>query len=131
MSKKINIFDAVMNNKLDLVLQAINDGQDVNKRDPWGSTLLFYTAGGGDNKMVKMAELLIKHGANLSHNLNVWGDTPLHLAIFHKNTKVTKLFIKHGANVNAKNKDGATPLDIATKNEYKDMIQLLKKHGTK
>jgi hypothetical protein len=44
-------------------------------------------------------------------NLN----TPLHLAIMEESFTIVKLLIENGANINAKNKEGYTPLDLVTK----------------
>jgi ankyrin repeat protein len=39
--------------------------------------------------------------------------------------------IEKGADINAKNKDGETPLDLALRQGHKEIVELLRKHGAK
>ncbi len=56
------------------------------------------------------------------------GETSLHLAVREGNLIVAKALVDRGADVNAKNKCGKTPLDLA---ETDDLVKLLRKHGAK
>jgi len=56
------------------------------------------------------------------------GTTALHLATSKEHTKIVELLIGAGADVNCKNREG-TPLDIAVEKGYKDIAELLRKHG--
>jgi ankyrin repeat protein len=69
------------------------------------------------NGRADVADLLIAYGANIDAKDNLYGETPLHLAIF-ANTEipvihlaVARLLIDRGADVNAKDKYGQTPMD--------------------
>ncbi|MDB4794760.1 ankyrin repeat domain-containing protein [bacterium] len=69
-------------------------------------------------------------------DINIQGNfkkyTPLHEAIAGRQLEVVKLLIDEGANVNAKDRDGWTPLDNATGFLNKPKIaDLLRKHGGK
>ena len=57
--------------------------------------------------------------------------TPLHEAAKAGRTEVAELLIAEGANVNAKNKNGDTPLDWAIINDETETADLLRKHGGK
>ena len=46
-------------------------------------------------------------------------------------SKVAELLIVAGADVNAKAKDGETPLDLAIEYNQTEIIDLLRKHGGK
>ena len=54
--------------------------------------------------------------------------TPLHSAAREGHKEVIELLIAKGADVNAKDDDGATPLDMA---DDKETADLLRKHGGK
>lgn len=60
-----------------------------------------------------------------------YGYTALHYAVVLCDMGCAKLLIKHGANVNLLDDNEKSPLDHATQNENKDMIQLLEHHGAK
>ena len=60
------------------------------------------------------------------HARDNMGRTPLHWAAKGNSVEVARLLIKAGADVAARNKDGNTPLDLATQRENQEMIKLLK-----
>ncbi|KAF9797966.1 hypothetical protein SFRURICE_019309 [Spodoptera frugiperda] len=62
------------------------------------------------------------------------GDRPLHCAassVYPKRKQVMEMLIKKGARVNEKNKDGQTPLHVATEHAHLDAMDLLLRHGAK
>jgi hypothetical protein len=64
----------------------------------------------------EMTKLLIENGADLSQR-DFQGETALHTAAFHspgKGLAVIQLLLNAGADVNARGKNGGTPLDGAT-----------------
>ena len=67
-------------------------------------------------------------GADVGVKGGRMGGTPLHYAATHGHKEIVELLIAKGANVNAKNKYGTTPLDMANDREIAD---LLRKHGGK
>ncbi|XP_041989095.1 poly [ADP-ribose] polymerase tankyrase [Aricia agestis] len=61
-------------------------------------------------------------------------ERPLHAAaasLYPKRKQVMEILIKKGARVNEKNKDGQTPLHVATENSHLDAMDLLLRHGAK
>ncbi len=66
---------------------------------------------------------LIRDNPEKINTLNDFGETFLHESILAGNIELVKLLINNGADVNMKNKDGITPLDIAS--EYEDICDLL------
>lgn len=85
--------------------------------------------------------LLIKRGADVNVKNVISNETPLHVTCFYigtkytgetlaaLQTKVAKALIDKGANVNAKDRDGRTPLDCAIYSENTDLCKLLLREG--
>ena len=60
------------------------------------------------------------------------GYTPLHIAVLHERKEAIKTLVKLCADVNAKNKDGETPLWIAVSElKHPDTVELLLDLGAK
>ncbi len=57
------------------------------------------------------------------------GKTPLHWAVTFKKYGASKILLEKGADVNSEDKEGSTPLKIAKRNHYKNLIKLLKEYG--
>lgn len=58
------------------------------------------------------------------------GHTCLHTAAFHEdNREIIELLIEHGADVNARTKDGDSPLSLAIKQGNHLVAELLREHG--
>ena len=51
--------------------------------------------------------------------------TALHLAVKHGETTMLHFLLKQGAKTNLKDRDGATPLDLARKYKKTDMVKIL------
>jgi ankyrin repeat protein len=75
-----------------------------------------------------IAELLIKHGANVNHT-NLLKTTPLHQAALRGRTDLCELFIAKGANINALDKLGTSPLHNAAKYGYWETAEFLLNKG--
>lgn len=88
---------------------------------------LLDTAGKGDT--AKVRELLDK-GAYVNIR-DPDGRTPLTESIWGNHIDTVRLLLDKGADANASKADGATPLSIATNKGYKEIVELLKKAGTK
>lgn len=87
-------------------------GAEVDARNNGDWTALHEAAFAGNDgrrRTVLMAELLLKHKANVKL-VNDWGATPLHLASYQGNADLVKLLLQHGADVAATDGEGKTPL---------------------
>lgn len=81
------------------------------------------------DKTKAIAELLIKHGANVNYSSKVSG-APLHKAAKMGRVDLCKLFIESGADANALDELlGQTPLHNAAKNGYWECVQILLEKG--
>jgi ankyrin repeat protein len=101
-------------------------GADANHVDSRGLTPLMCTGfplvghvlHGTDLERVKVAALLIRHGANVnqrsgSGKLVGDGATALHFAATSKNPYLVRLLLSSGANLSLKTNQGYTALDMA------------------
>lgn len=129
----------------------LENGADVRRKDEYLSNIFFYyfQANPLANKNPKTEaektktlreydeglKALIKARASL--NANIYGRTPLVLAVETGLVNAVKILIAGGANVNAKDYLGRTPLAIAQERYYKDwteyqkIIKLLEAAGAK
>ena len=57
--------------------------------------------------------------------------TPLHCAANYNLTDLVRLLLEKGADVNAVNKDGKTPLDLAEENGNKEVVDILRHYSEK
>ena len=74
---------------------------------------------------VQDAMWLVKNGAALDETSALNGDTPLHSALRNGFDALTTEMIQRGAPVNAQNKMGLTPLDMAAKKSDITIVNLL------
>ncbi|CAG4948316.1 unnamed protein product [Parnassius apollo] len=84
--------------------------------------------GGGPGASAECVEAL----ANFAQAAS--GDRPLHCAaasLYPKRKQVMEILIRKGARVNEKNKEGQTPLHVATEHAHLDAMDLLLRHGAK
>jgi ankyrin repeat protein len=115
--------------KVDVANYLIDKGANVNAKNNFGATALYFSVGDFD-----LTKRLINKGAEV--NLHVFtpdGLTPLHYATWIGNLKVIKFLIEHGADVNAVCTDG-TVLQNAIKRKSestKEIMKLLLENGAK
>jgi len=117
----VHLVEQVLNNNLHNV--------DVNKPLKSGATPLFIAA--QQNVNVKLVELLLEHGAEVSKATITSKATPLYVAV-EKNAscELVELLLRHGADINQPNVDGFTPLYVAAQNNVKpELMDLLLDHG--
>lgn len=101
------LFEALRNGEASKVRTAIQEGADVNSRDPDGNTLLMNAAVYATTADL---EFLLAHGAEVNA-ANKAGHTALMRAM--PDLVKIKLLVEHGANVNAVTSAGNTPLLLA------------------
>jgi ankyrin repeat protein len=119
---------AVWGNHADVLELLLAHGADANAKDRWGWSLLHYAAGSGSTDITKM---LLDKGAEPNVREDKGAQTPLHRAVEEGHITVAKLLIANGADVNAKDKEGRTPLLHAQDRGHTEIVELLRKHGTK
>jgi hypothetical protein len=106
-------------------LALIDEGADVNKAQPDGTTPLHWAAYRVDQELVQR---LLKKGAK-ANVANHYGASPLHEAVRVADANLVGLLLEAGADANAANEDGQTALMLAARTGNVAVAELLVKHG--
>ncbi len=103
---------------------ALNNGADINAKDPSGMPALFIAV---EKKQLSATKFLLENGAypDITDKEN---DTPLMRAMYYNRPEIAKLLIEYGANVNTSYNDDFV-LTWATFNNYTDIVRLLIEKG--
>src|SRR6185369_6571093 len=99
--------------------------EDVNRRNPDGSTPLQWAVFKGD---VAEARRLLRAGADVSL-ANNYGATPMSLAAEVGNTDMLKVLLEVGADADSPNPDGQTALQAVARTGNVEAAQLLLSRG--
>ena len=145
------LFTAVIDKQPEFIKLLVVHGADVNARDKNNFTCLdvaFTThdmplaklllASGADPRRdnwllfianhiqgVGWLNLALDHQANMN-STDAMGNTPLHEAARRDYIDKVQVYVTRGASINARNKDGKTPLKIAVENKSKQSIKYLR-----
>ena len=103
---------------------ALNNGADINAKDPGGMPALFIAV---EENQLSATKFLLENGAypDITDKEN---DTPLMRAMYYNRPEIAKLLIEYGANVNTSYNDDFV-LTWATFNNYTDIVRLLIEKG--
>jgi ankyrin repeat protein len=93
-----------------------------------GLTPLAFAVSTGDTKMIRF---LAARGADINHGAKKGEQTALISAILGAQIESVKTLIELKADVNAKMKDGTTPLKLAKKGDQMEIVALLEAAGAK
>ena len=105
------LHEAVRYGDTDIAKALLESGADVNAEDNLGKTPVMLVI--PEDKREAMYRILIEHAADVAKK-DAYGDTVLHTATMTSLTpSILELLVAGGADVNARNKDGVSPLLIA------------------
>lgn len=105
------LHEAVRYGDIDIAKALLESGADVNAEDNLGKTPVMLVI--PEDKREAMYRILITHKADTTKK-DAYGDTVLHTATMTSLSPVIlELLVASGADVNARNKDGVSPLLIA------------------
>lgn len=120
------LFTSVMYNYKDIADYLLAQGLEINARDDLGRTPLldgWYCAGQSRKTMI---EFLAARGADLKARDGSRERTLLHVAAEDGDLEAVEYLVHAGAEINARDKEGKTPMDYAPD---KDIWDFLRSHG--
>lgn len=97
----------------------LQSGADVNAQDKGGLIPLHNASSYGH---LDIAALLIKHNTVVNAT-DKWGFAPLHEAAQKGRTQLCALLLAHGADAFLKNQENQTPIELATAEDVKCLLQ--------
>ncbi|KAJ7331950.1 hypothetical protein JRQ81_014130 [Phrynocephalus forsythii] len=107
---------------VDDIAELIATGQELNRADAQGATLLHIAAASG---YLHAAEILLDHGARL--DVKDWDSwEPLHAAAFWGHMQMAELLVSHGADLNARTAMDEMPIDLCEEEEFRVLLLELK-----
>jgi ankyrin repeat protein len=125
-AKYNQLFVAVQTGNLEEVQKLLNEGVDINGKNPFlGKTALMHASGQG---LTEVVEFLLERGADANAKTDE-GETALMIASAKRNSNIVKLLLDKGAEVNAKTTYGKTALWIASDNKHSDVVRILVNNG--
>lgn len=74
-----------------------------------------------------MAKLLLSRGAQ-ANDVDITGNTPLHVATIFGHMELVKLLLHHGSDVYKKGQHGAIPIHIAAREGHANLVRLFCQH---
>jgi ankyrin repeat protein/L-ascorbate metabolism protein UlaG (beta-lactamase superfamily) len=105
---------------------AIGHGADVDYQPEEGDGVLMRAVSGGECSVV---EALVGAGVNTNVCDSHYGCSALHMAAVQGHAGTVEHLLKGGASVTAKDDEGNTPLDVASRYGHADVVDLLIAHG--
>jgi ankyrin repeat protein len=117
--------NAVLIDRMQIIEDLVERGQDVNEPTPSGKTALMSAAKVGDLAFV---EQLIKAGADINA-ANAKGGTVLMYAMLSGDTLVANLILQAGATLDDMTTTGWSAMMIASAKNYAALVDVLLNHG--
>lgn len=120
------LIDCIRSKDTDALIDAVDNGFEVNFMDDVGQTLLNWASAFGSQDMV---EFLCERGADVNRGLR---SSSLHYAACFGRPQIVKTLLRYGANPDLRDEDGKTPLDKARERNdegHREVIQILQSPG--
>ena len=121
------LHEAVRYGNVEIAKALLNSGANVNARDNLGKTPVMLIL--PKEKTAELYKLLISFRADLTQK-DMFGDTVLHTAsMLNVGANTFGILIDGGADIDARNKEGVTPLAIAVQKNDLETVKLLTAAG--
>jgi pectate lyase len=102
----------------------LNQGIAVDLKDTNGRTPLYYGVLAGNAELVRF---LAEQGADVNVQEQGSQATPLRHAVVRQDKDIVEILLVHGADIDISDRRGLTPLDLARRRGYAEIIELLTK----
>jgi len=112
---------AVLNGRLDLVRNLVDQGAFVNHQNYNGETALYWAAAQGSEQIV---DVLIENGSNLNI-CNLDGASPAHVAAANGHCSILGKLIRNGAYVNSQDDVKDSVLHYAVREGRREIVEFL------
>jgi ankyrin repeat protein/L-ascorbate metabolism protein UlaG (beta-lactamase superfamily) len=109
-----------------MVRLLLEHGAEPNVRNEWGQTPLLAAV---DNGNAETVDLLLRAGADPKPTEADFGMTSLHLAALLGYRDVAEALLSRGVDVNARDREGRTPLDVAVQYGQRGVVEALAAAG--
>ncbi|BFZ12481.1 hypothetical protein BsWGS_15521 [Bradybaena similaris] len=120
------LIDCIRSKDTDALIDAVDNGFEVNFMDDVGQTLLNWASAFGTQEMV---EFLCERGADVNRGLR---SSSLHYAACFGRPQIVKTLLRFGANPDLRDEDAKTPLDKARERGdegHREVIAILQSPG--
>lgn len=118
------LLDAVKSQNLDELQQVLEDGADINHKFKKGRTALFYAI---KKHSGLIADALVNNGADIEAKDDA-GNTPLIYAVKKSEFKAVQVLLSYGADTQAQDASGRTALELAKRDDSKEIADLIKQN---
>lgn len=130
------LMEAAYNGNIQLMQRLVAQGSQVDQRNKYGLTALFFAAGATRTQptpkgSAEAVRFLLEHGATVNIKSSINGFNALMAAADNQNTGSVSLLLQHGADVNALTADGRSALTMAAGRLDADVVKLLLDRGAR
>ncbi|GHM58178.1 MAG: hypothetical protein sL5_06130 [Candidatus Mesenet longicola] len=114
---------AASGSKFDIVKFLFDKNANIKAKDAYGNTPLHIAA--QYSGKLEIVEFLLDKNANGINDVTNDGLTPLHVAVKSNKLGTVKLLLDRGASIGIKDKHNRTPLSLAAKEGYINIVQVI------